>query len=60
MEPWRVLRRGEGRLRGPEESLDVDVILAAQAKQVGGQVVTMNEKHFRDLADVYDWRSSAS
>src|SRR4051794_37104615 len=23
--------RGEGRLRGPEESLDVDVILAAQA-----------------------------
>jgi hypothetical protein len=24
---------------------------------VGGQVVTMNEKHFRDLVDVFDWRS---
>jgi len=49
--------RGEGRLRGTEDSLDVDVILAAQAQQVGGQVVTMNEKHFRDLVDVFDWRS---
>jgi len=48
--------RSEGRLRGPEESLDVDVILAAQAKQVGGHVVTQNEKHFRDLAGVFDWR----
>lgn len=49
--------RAEGRLRGAEESLDVDVILAAQARQVGGRVVTMNEKHFRDLVDVFDWRS---
>lgn len=49
--------RGEGRLRGAEERLDVDVILAAQARQMGGQVVTMNEKHFRDLVGVFDWRS---
>jgi len=48
--------RGQGQLRGPEESLDVDVILAAQAKQAGGHVVTLNERHFKDLADVFDLR----
>ncbi len=49
--------RAKGELRGPEESLDVDVILAAQARQVGGHVVTTNEKHFRHLVDVFDWRA---
>jgi predicted nucleic acid-binding protein len=49
--------RGEGRQRCSEDRLDVDVILAAQAQQVGGQVVTMNEKHFLDLVEVFDWRS---
>jgi predicted nucleic acid-binding protein len=48
--------RGQGRLRGPEESLDVDIILAAQAQQTGGHVVTTNERHFRDLVDIFDWR----
>jgi len=48
--------RAKGELRGPEENLDVDVILAAQARQVGGHVVTANEKHFRHLVDVFDWR----
>lgn len=48
--------RAKGMLRGPEESLDVDVILAAQAKQIGGQVVTANEKHFKLLVGVFDWR----
>ncbi len=52
--------RAEGRLRGTEDSLDVDVILAAQAKQVRGQVVTMNERHFRGLVDVFDWRPHTS
>ena len=52
--------RAEGRLRGTEVSLDVDVILAAQAKQVGGQIVTMNEKHFRGMVEVFDWRCSPS
>jgi predicted nucleic acid-binding protein len=49
--------RFEGRLRGPEESLDIDVILAAQAQQAGGQIITTNEKHFRDIAEIFDWRS---
>jgi predicted nucleic acid-binding protein len=49
--------RSEGRLRGPEQSLDIDIILAAQAQQAGGQIVTTNEKHFKDIADVFDWRS---
>jgi len=49
--------RFKGRLRGPEESLDIDVILAAQAQQAGGQIVTTNDKHFRGIADLFDWRS---
>jgi predicted nucleic acid-binding protein len=49
--------RVQGRQRCHEDSLDIDIILAAQAKQVGGQVVTMNEKHFRGLVQVFDWRS---
>lgn len=49
--------RISGRPRGSEEKLDIDVILAAQAQQAGGQIITTNEKHFRDIADVFDWRS---
>jgi predicted nucleic acid-binding protein len=49
--------RVSGLSRGPEDRLDVDVILAAQAQQAGGQILTTNEKHFRDIADVFDWRS---
>ena len=49
--------RAEGQLRGSEENLDVDVILAAQAQQAGGQIVTTNERHFRNIADVFDWGS---
>jgi predicted nucleic acid-binding protein len=49
--------RISGRPRGSEEELDADVILAAQAQQAGGQIITTNEKHFRDIADVFDWRS---
>lgn len=49
--------RISGLPRGPEEELDGDVILAAQAQQAGGQIITTNEKHFRDIADVFDWRS---
>lgn len=47
--------RAKGQLRAPEENLDVDVTLAAQARQSGGQVVTENEKHFRKIVDVFDW-----
>lgn len=49
--------RIRGLSRGPEDSLDIDVILAAQAQETGGQIVTTNGKHFRDIADVFDWRS---
>src|SRR6185295_2394605 len=49
--------RAEGQLRGSEENLDVDFILAAQARQAGGQIITTNERHFRNIADVFDWRS---
>lgn len=49
--------RISGLPRGSEEELDVDVILAAQAQQTGGQIITTNEKHFRDIAEIFDWRS---
>jgi predicted nucleic acid-binding protein len=49
--------RISGRPRGSEEELDADVILAAQAQQAGGQIITTNEKHFRDIAEIFDWRS---
>ena len=48
--------RAEGQSRGPEGSLDVDVILAAQAKQARGQVVTLNERHFEGLVEIFDWK----
>src|SRR3954447_14666769 len=48
--------RSEGRLRGPEESLDIDIILVAQARQAGGQIITTNDKHFWGIADLFDWR----
>lgn len=51
--------RAQGQSRGTEDSLDVDVILAAQARQAGGCIVTLNEKHFRNIADVFDWRPFA-
>jgi predicted nucleic acid-binding protein len=47
--------RSAGQLRGPEDGLDVDVILAAQARQAGGHIITTNEKHFRNIADIFDW-----
>jgi len=53
---WAQTRAG-GQLRGSEERLDVDVILAAQARQAGGQIFTTNERHFRNVADVFDWQS---
>ena len=49
--------RVKGELRSPETSLDIDAILAAQATQTGGAIITTNEKHFRNIADVFDWTS---
>lgn len=48
--------RADGQSRASEERLDVDVILAAQARHAGGCVVTMNERHFRKIVDIFDWR----
>jgi predicted nucleic acid-binding protein len=53
---WAETRAG-GQLRGPEDSLDADVILAAQARQADGHIVTTNEKHFRGIAEIFDWQS---
>ena len=52
--------RAKGQLRSPEDSLDGDVILAAQARQAGGHIITRNERHFRNIADVFDLESSQS
>jgi len=49
--------RAQGQSRSPEENLDVDVILAAQARQVGGHIVTTNDKHFRNIAEIFDWKT---
>lgn len=38
-----------------EASLDADVILAAQAKQVSGTVVTTNRKHLSRFVPTIDW-----
>jgi predicted nucleic acid-binding protein len=54
-EIWAQERAG-GRPRAPEENLDLDVILAAQARYAGGQVITTNERHFRGIAEIFDWR----
>lgn len=48
--------RANGRPTADEMSLDADVILAAQARQEGGHVVTLNERHFRNLVEIFDWR----
>lgn len=49
--------RISGQPTGSGEKLDIDVILAAQAQQAGGQIITTNEKHFRGIAEIFDWRS---
>lgn len=49
----------EARLRGqptaPEHALDSDVILAAQALEVSGTVVTMNPRHLGRYVAVESW-----
>lgn len=47
--------RWRGRPTGPEDSLDADVILAAQALAVGGTVATTNVKHLAQFVPVQDW-----
>ena len=46
-------QRQAGRLTGA--GLDGDLLLAVQATAELAAVVTMNEKHFEGLVDVYSW-----
>lgn len=56
---WAQSRRA-GRPTGPPESLDIDVLLAAQALTFGPApseivVVTANRKHLSQFVDARDW-----
>lgn len=44
--------KSSGQKTGPEDALDGDSILAAQAMSVGGKVVTENEKHLSIFVEV--------
>jgi hypothetical protein len=48
----RASLRSRGLPSTPPEAIDVDVILAAQARQLGGIVVTENVRHFLGLVPV--------
>jgi hypothetical protein len=39
----------------PADGLDDDLLLAVQAREELAGVVTMNEKHFAGLVDVWSW-----
>ncbi len=48
--------RGSGQSTAPEEALDGDVILAAQAIEAEAAVVSENTKHLSRLVRTYHWR----
>ena len=48
---WARLRI-QGRPGAPDRALDGDVILAAQAKEVDGVVLTTNVRHLEGLVEV--------
>ena len=54
-ELWARVRM-KGRPTADRHALDGDVILAAQAIQVGGVVVTENVGHLAEFVDAYTWR----
>jgi predicted nucleic acid-binding protein len=51
---WAELRK-QGLPSTDENALDVDVLLAAQALEVNGTVVTMNTRHFAPHCPVLLW-----
>ena len=53
-ELWARARHA-GRPTAPPQGLDADVILAAQAIQIGGTVVTTNRKHLSQFVPTMDW-----
>lgn len=54
-EMWAQVRV-KGRPTADRHALDGDVILAAQARQVGGIVVTENINHLAQLIDARTWQ----
>lgn len=47
--------RGTGHKTADDKALDIDVILAAQVLDCGGQVVTTNRKHLQRFVPIFDW-----
>ena len=54
-ELWTAARR-EGQPTADRQALDGDVILAAQAEQLGGIVATDNVRHLARYVDAREWR----
>lgn len=54
-EMW-ALARSRGRPTAHPQSLDADVIIAAQAEQLGAVLATSNARHFVDFVDAREWR----
>ena len=55
---WAQARQlGQG-VADPKE-LDGDVILAAQARQIGAIVITENVGHLAQFVRAYDWRTTS-
>lgn len=52
---WAMARK-QGRTTAPLEALDGDVILAAQAHEVGAIVATENVGHLGLFVETHDWR----
>ena len=55
---WR--RPKSGRPTAPPDALDGDAILAAQAIEVGGTVVTENTDHFEGVVPAHRWEEVAT
>ncbi len=51
--------RGRGQSTAAVDALDGDVILAAQARQTDGAVVTTNTRHLERFVTVYRWEDLA-
>lgn len=60
-EMWRTAAelwsqaRSQGFASSDSNSIDADVILAAQAREVGGVVVTTNARHLSRFVPVMEW-----
>jgi predicted nucleic acid-binding protein len=53
---WAEARR-RGRATADQHALDADVILAAQALEIGAAILTENTKHLSRYTRAVDWRT---